>query len=361
MSEYGELLHPDDFMPGTYKLIIEYVGGKCKMGTKEMIQGIVEQSVHLKEGVLIFKGFDVGSILFIYQISEAIKNYLLQYKFTKQDIKFLEENNITSLIVDGVTITLSSSQSDEIISSATCVASFPENEFQILIKAVYDGDIASIQKLLKVSHISLNGEVYSKSGSSLNLIKTATIAQQIDIVKLLLTDYSMDPYVMSKSDKASFPYVEYIFHYAPQSFIIEIIKYRGVKRDFKTVDDYYLLHIAVVFNCFDVVSFLLEECSGIDVNATDGNYSFTPLHLAYIYGHTQIAEYLIKHGADANAVDINGHTPHEHSDAHPEHIKTSKYSQNKRKIHDIPYSIEHCYFMKLISIEIDEKEAVSLQ
>ena len=29
ISEHGELLHPDDFMSGTYKFIIEYVGGKC--------------------------------------------------------------------------------------------------------------------------------------------------------------------------------------------------------------------------------------------------------------------------------------------------------------------------------------------
>ena len=115
MSEHGELLHPDDFMPGTYKFIIEYVGGKCTIETKEMVQGIVEQSVRLQKGVLIFKGFDVGSILFIYQISEVVKNYLLQYKFTEQDVKFLEGNNITSLIVDGVRI-VSSSQSNKVIS-----------------------------------------------------------------------------------------------------------------------------------------------------------------------------------------------------------------------------------------------------
>ena len=113
MSEHGELLHPDDFMPGTYKFIIEYVGGKCTIETKEMVQSIVEQSVHLKKGVLVFKGFDVGSILFIYQISEAVKNYLLQYKFTKPDVRFLEGNNITCLIVDGVTI-MSSSQPNKV-------------------------------------------------------------------------------------------------------------------------------------------------------------------------------------------------------------------------------------------------------
>ena len=116
MSEHGELLHPDDFMPGTYRFIIEYVGGKCKMGTKEMVQEIVEQSVRLRKGVLIFKGFDVGSILFVYQISEAVKNYLLQYNFTEQDVIFLEANNILSLIVDGVKI-MSSLQSNKVISS----------------------------------------------------------------------------------------------------------------------------------------------------------------------------------------------------------------------------------------------------
>ena len=118
MSEHGELLHPDDFMPGTYKFIVEYVGGKCKMGTKEMVQHIVEQSVRLKRGVLIFKGFDVGSILFIYQISEAAKNYLLQYKFTEEDVTFLEGNSIRNLIVDGVRI-MSSSQSNKVIDCFT--------------------------------------------------------------------------------------------------------------------------------------------------------------------------------------------------------------------------------------------------
>ena len=109
LSEKGELLHPDDFMPGTYKFIIEYVGGRCTIETKEMVQGIVEQSVRLNKGVLIFKGIDAGSILFIYQISEAVKDYLLEYKFTEEDVVFLEGNKIRSLIVDGVRI-MSSSQ-----------------------------------------------------------------------------------------------------------------------------------------------------------------------------------------------------------------------------------------------------------
>ena len=103
ISDHGELLHPDDFMPGTYKFIIEYVGGKCKLGTKEMIQNVVEQSVRLRKGVLIFRGFDIGSCLLVYQISEVVKTYLLQYRFTQRDLTFLEGNNITKLIVDDTT------------------------------------------------------------------------------------------------------------------------------------------------------------------------------------------------------------------------------------------------------------------
>ena len=245
-------------------------------------------------------------------------------------------------------------------SSATGVVLFPDNEFQVLIKALYNGDIACIQKLLKVSHISPNGRIYSESGSSLNLLEAATIGQHLDIVKLLLTDYSMDPYVMNMREDISFPYIKYIFYCAPQSFVLAIMKHCGVKTDFRR-NGKTLLHTAVMFNCFDVVSFLLEEYSGIDVNVTtDDGYLFTPLHVAYLCGYTKMAQYLIQHGADVYAVDSDGHTPYEYIDGEPKAIKDSEYFQNRRKIHHIPYSIEHCYYMKLQNIGIDDEEAVSL-
>ena len=245
------------------------------------------------------------------------------------------------------------------LSSATGVVPFPDAEFQALIKAFYNGDTPCVQKLLKVSHISPNGGIYSESGSSLNLLEAATIAQQIDIVKLLLTNFSMDPYVMSVRENESWPYIQFIFYIAPQSFIIAILKYYGVKSDFKTTDGLSLLHCAVAYNCFNVICFLLEECSDIDVNVTD-NDMCTPLHYAYLYGHTQIAQYLIQHGADVYAVDNYGHTPYEYIDGDPGLIKDSEHSQNRRKIHHIPYSIEHCHFMELINTENDEEKAVSL-
>ena len=133
----------------------------------------------------------------------------------------------------------------EIIFLATGVDPFLNSKFQVLIEAYYNDNIACIHELLKVTHMSPNGRMYSESGSSLNLLKAVTIVQQIDIVKLLLTNYSIDPYVMSMSINGPFPYIEYILYCLPQSFIMAIMKYCGVKVDFKTIEGHSLLHIAV--------------------------------------------------------------------------------------------------------------------
>ena len=245
--------------------------------------------------------------------------------------------------------------------SDTVVMPFPDDELQALIEAFNNGDLATIYRLLKVSHISPNGRIYSENGSSANLLEAATIVQQLSIVKLLMKDYSLDPYFVSMVDSELIPYMDYIFCCSPQPFIIAILKYCGVKADFKTVENYSLLHLAVIANCFDVVRFLIEECNEIDVNITDDKDNLqTPLHLAYLCGRTQIAEYLVQHGADVHVVDSDGCTPYDYTEGDPEWIENSEYLQNSRKIHHIPFSHEHCYFMKLVNLPIDVEEAVSL-
>ena len=189
--------------------------------------------------------------------------------------------------------------------SATGVVPLPDNEFQHLIDAFDNGDIAYVERSLKVSRIS-SDRIYSESGSSLNLLHAATTAQEGNIVNVPLTDYSTDLYFTSKD--TSLCYIKEIFCYAPQPFIIKILKSYDVLVDFKTSQGLSLLHCAIILSCFDVVSYFLEECSSIDVNVTD-SFMRTPLHLAYLCGHTQIAEHLMQHGANENAVDENGCTP----------------------------------------------------
>ena len=295
--------------------------------------------------------------------SKVFTSKVWQYPAGQELMKmsgWVEEGDYVRLREDSYVQVVSQLLKIFVSSSATGVVPFPNDEFQVLIKAFYNGDITCIQKLLKISHISPNGRIYSDSGPSLNLLKAATIAQQIDIVKLLLVDYSMDPYVVNMSDDRSVPYIEYIFYLAPEPFVIKILKYSGVKADYKTDHGDSLLHIAVAYNCYDIVYFMLEECSGIDVNVTDDDDLYTPLHLAYLYGHTEIARYLIQHGADVYAVDSDGFTPYEYIDGNTDAIKNSGYFQNRRKLHHIPFSIEYCYYMKLRNIGVDDKEAVSL-
>ena len=139
-----------------------------------------------------------------------------------------------------------------------------------------------------------------------------------------------------------------------------VVKYCGINIGSELIETgSSLLHFAVYTNCFEVVCFLLEEWGDIDVNATDDCLR-TPLHYAYLAGHTQIAQYLIQHGADVYAVDSDGCTSYEYIDGNPNWITELEYLQNKRKIHHIAFSIEHCYYMKLVNLGIDEEEAVPL-
>ena len=60
------------------------------------------------------------------------------------------------------------------------------------------------------------------------------------------------------------------------------------------------------------------------------------------------------------AVDSYGCTPYEYIDGEPEFIKLSENFQNRRKIYHIPFSTEHCYYMKLQNDGIGKDQAVSV-
>ena len=216
-----------------------------------------------------------------------------------------------------------------------------------------------IQNLLnKISYISSDSRIYCDSGSSVNLLWICTITQQVEIFKLLTKNYSINPYSVFMDTTDTVPYFHFIFSVASESFIIAILDYCGVKATF-TYNNISVLHFAVYTNCFDVVQYLVEECSDTDVNIIDDNLQ-TPLHLAYLCGHTQITQYLIKNGADVYAVDIDGCVPYEYVDGNPDIARLSKLMQNKRKIYQLSGSAARHYYMRLVNLGIDEEEAVFL-
>ena len=65
LSKDGELRDPKDFMNGTYKLIIKYVGGKCTLKTKEIVENIIYECFHLKKETIIFKGVQESCVAFV--------------------------------------------------------------------------------------------------------------------------------------------------------------------------------------------------------------------------------------------------------------------------------------------------------
>ena len=99
LCENRELRDPNDFMPGTHKLVIKYVGGECTMKIEKLVRSIICERFHLKKGSIFFKGVQPGSVNFIYQISAAVKAYIQQYPITAEKI-LSEKDKIKCLIID---------------------------------------------------------------------------------------------------------------------------------------------------------------------------------------------------------------------------------------------------------------------
>lgn len=67
-----------------------------------------------------------------------------------------------------------------------------------------------------------------------------------------------------------------------------------------------LLHVAAVYGHKDVVEFLLK--SKADIHAKD-NYGWTALHFAAFYGHKDVVAFLLEKGANLLLRNKNGKTP----------------------------------------------------
>lgn len=102
MSESKDRLKPKNPMNGTYTLKIKYTGDqKCTLSTKNMVQRIVYDSLKLHKPSIIFIGLEEGCIAFVYQISGAVKSYIMQNKITPNGLALLASHDIKCLIVDG--------------------------------------------------------------------------------------------------------------------------------------------------------------------------------------------------------------------------------------------------------------------
>ena len=62
-----------------------------------------------------------------------------------------------------------------------------------------------------------------------------------------------------------------------------------------------LLHVAALWGHKEIVEFLVE--AGADVNAKEDNRGWTPLYMATYMGQKAVVEFLVEKGADVNCTE----------------------------------------------------------
>ena len=238
-------------------------------------------------------------------------------------------------------------------------------QFEALTSAVLTKDITETNELLQYCGVSSAGRVYCEDGSSMNLLLAAITTHQCNIAKLLVKYYKVDPYAVdphavdphSSNQK---PCILQIFYQQPESFIIQFLSSLYSINVCAKFDGLTILQTAVSTNCLQVLSFLFtKDCRISCLRYTDDERR-TSLHLAYLYGNTEMAALLLDNGADETALDIYGKTPLDYIDGDPKLIAHAQHIQSTRKIHSNPFSIEYNYYIKLLDHGFDTEQATIL-
>ena len=241
-------------------------------------------------------------------------------------------------------------------SSSKCIECFSISKDTGPIKvAVLSGNGSRLKKLLSQYDIGHAKNIQLDAGP---IIQYAYMAGQIGIVRILVNEYGVNPNISGEDGLMHF---FEIFDRsdsteAYQSYIIHFIKEFNI--DVHNQGCHCTaLHIAMLHKLYTVAKFLVEECK-VDVNCILNPSDGTPLHMAYGIGKANIAKYLIKHGANQEAIDDNGMKPKDYEFFENNfYAFLSKYLLKKRAIYKCTGS-EVDHYLELRSQGISDPEAV---
>ena len=277
--------------------------------------------------------------------------------------KLEEENPVKSKL----TILGKRAESTITAANTSCSSEVPilseETQFAILDVVTY-GDGARLKKLLSqydTRHVK-NIQVFQGP-----IIRLAYFARQIGITRLLVNKYEVDVNI-SKDD--GYPWFFELFNgcdstEACQHLIIQFVKELNIDVHQQNYGHSFL-HLAILHKLFTVIKFLVEECR-VDVNSISSTSvlrSGTPLHMAYGINEMNIAQYLIEHGADQEAIDDDGKKPKEYQFSQYEksyYNIISIYSLKRRSIFKNNISRESLYYQKLCDDGTEEFTAMDLK
>jgi len=82
---------------------------KCTLDVQHKVKDIISKKYDLQKYTLHFTGIKEGCFLFIYNISKAVKSYLLQYEITDGIMADFAAHNIISLQIDDMILNVPSS------------------------------------------------------------------------------------------------------------------------------------------------------------------------------------------------------------------------------------------------------------
>ena len=233
-------------------------------------------------------------------------------------------------------------------------------QFKALTSAILTKNIIEIGQLLQCCGISSAGRVYCEDNSSMNLLFAAVTTHQSKMVRLLVKYYNVNPYEVDPHCNDQRPCIFQIFHQQSEAFINDFLSAIYSIDICAKNDGFTLLHTAVLTNCLKVLSSLFsQDCKAPCLKHTDSK-GRTSLHLAYLYGNTEMATFLLQHGADESAIDIYYKKPFDYINGDPDLSAYSQLVQNTRKIHSNPFSIEYNYYIKLLGHGFSLEQATLL-
>ena len=238
-------------------------------------------------------------------------------------------------------------QSSDFSSSLAC--SLPPQDRGNIINAAFYGNGLELQELLsqydscQVKRLQINGYP---------IIAYAFWGRQIGIARILVNKYGVDFNTTS---------VLMLFKGCDtsescQSLIVQFIKEFNIDVH-KSYSPFTALQLAMMLKLFTVVKFLAEECK-VDVNCILGSSGGTALHIAYGMGKMSIAQCLIEHGADQEAIGDNGRKPKDYQFyENNSYCFTSKYLLKLSVIEKYIDAV-YIYYRQLLSQGLSDLEAV---
>ena len=240
---------------------------------------------------------------------------------------------------------------------------FPPQEVRMEINATIQyGMGLELKQILNQYDSSVVKCMYVNAG--LHILSAAFQARQIGIVQILTNEYGIDANSLNKEGNPCFLelFTGCDSSDICQSLIIEFIKEFNLHVNMEITGTLSPIHCAVLCKMFSLVRFLVEKCS-IDVNRKlFSPYNANPLHLAYGTNQSDVAKYLIEHGADLSAIDADGKKPQQYQ-LHSEESRYSRLSKTlikRTKIFNKFVSKERICFEEFCNIGIPDHEAVNL-